>query len=142
MKNIRRLLILSCLALIAGCASGPKFSEMQASLPTLKAGEGRIYVFRDSMFGAAIVPTVYLNNQEVGRTMANSFFYIDRAPGEYRISATTEVERSVSLALAAGETKYVKVSIGMGLFAGRPNFELANEAAARAALQSLSFSGK
>ena len=98
---------------IAGCASGPKFSEMQSSMPTLKAGEGRIYVYRDSTFGAAIVPSVYVNGREVGRSMANSFFYVDRAPGEYKVSATTEVERSVSLALAAGESKYVKVSIGL-----------------------------
>ena len=142
MYNFRRLLLVTCVLAIAGCASGPKFSEMQSSMPTLKAGEGRIYVYRDSTFGAAIVPSVYVNGQEVGRSMANSFFYVDRAPGEYKVSATTEVERSVSLALAAGESKYVKVSIGFGLFAGRPNFELANEAAARAALQSLSYSGK
>ena len=142
MNLVRRLFLVLAVAAIAGCASGPKFSEMQSSMPTLKAGQGRIYVYRDSTFGAAMVPAVFVNDKEVGRSMANSFFYVDRDPGEYRISATTEVERSVSLALAAGETKYVKVSIGFGLFAGRPNFELANEAAAKTALQSLSYSGK
>lgn len=115
---------------------------MQSAIPTLKAGDGRIYVFRDSSFGAAIVPAVYVNGQEVGRSLLNSFFYVDRAPGEYKVSSTTEVEKSVSLALAAGETKFVRVSIGFGLFAGRPNFELVNEAGARTALQSLSYSGK
>ncbi|MEQ1597083.1 MAG: DUF2846 domain-containing protein [Casimicrobium sp.] len=142
MKNTRRVFLALCIVAVAGCASGPKFSEMQSKMPTMKAGEGRIYVYRDSVFGAAVVPAVYVNGVESGRSLANSFFYVDRAPGEYKISATTEVEKSVSFALAAGESKYVKVSIGMGLFAGRPNFELVNEAGARTALQSLSYSGK
>jgi hypothetical protein len=141
MNLTRRLTLVLCVAALAGCASGPKFSEMQSKIPALKANEGRIYVYRDSIFGAAMVPAVYVNGQEVGRSLANSFFFIDRPPGEYKVSATTEVEKSVSLALAAGESKYVKVSIGFGLFAGRPNFELINEAGAKAALQSLSFSG-
>ena len=142
MNTFRRLLLTLCVVAVAGCASGPKFSEMQSKIPTLKASEGRIYVYRDSLLGAAIVPAVYVNGVEVGRSLSNSFFFIDRAPGEYKVSATTEVEKSVSLALAAGESKFVKVSIGMGLFAGRPNFELMNEASARTALQSLSYSGK
>lgn len=142
MNPIRRLLLVSCVAAIAGCASGPKFSEMQSKIPTLASSEGRIYIYRDSLFGAAIVPAVYVNGQEVGRSLANSFFFIDRPPGEYKVAATTEVEKSVSLALAAGESKFVKVSIGLGLFAGRPNFELVNESGARTALQSLSYSGK
>ena len=142
MNLTRRVLLATFVVTIFGCASGPKFSEMQSKMPTLKASEGRIYVYRDSAFGAAVVPAVLVNGQEEGRSMANSFFYIDRPPGEYKVSATTEVERSVSLALAAGETKFVKASIGFGLFAGRPNFELVNEAAGRAALQSLSYSGK
>lgn len=142
MKNTRRLFLAICVAAIAGCASGPKYSEMASKIPALKSDEGRIYVYRDSVFGAAITPAVYANGQEVGRSMANSFFYIDRPAGEYKISATTEVERSLSLALAPGETKYVKVSISMGLFAGRPNFELVNNAAAATALQSLAYSGK
>jgi Protein of unknown function (DUF2846) len=141
MNLSRRLILTLCVVALAGCASGPKFSEMQSKIQTLKANEGRIYVYRDSIFGAAMVPAVYVNGQEVGRSLANSFFYIDRPAGEYKVSATTEVEKSVSLALAAGESKYVKVSIGFGLFAGRPNFELVNEAGARTALQSLSFSG-
>jgi Protein of unknown function (DUF2846) len=142
MNNKRRLLLALCVATITGCASGPKFSEMQSKIPALKPTEGRIYVYRDSLFGAAITPAVYANGQEVGRSMANSFFYIDRPAGEYKISATTEVERSLSLALAPGESKFVKVTISMGLLAGRPNFELVNEAGARAALPSLSYSGK
>ena len=142
MNLSRRLLLTLCVIAIAGCASGPKFSEMQSKMPTLKASEGRIYVYRDSTFGAAMVPAVLVNGQEAGRSMANSFFYVDVPAGEYKVSATTEVERSVSLVLAGGETKFVKSSIGFGLFAGRPNFELVNEAAGRAALQPLSYSGK
>ena len=50
--------------------------------------------------------------------MPKGFFYLDLAPGDYTISASTEAERSLSLNLAAGEEKYVRLEIKMGVFAG------------------------
>jgi hypothetical protein len=142
MNLIRRSLMVVVIAtVIAGCASGPKYAEMKDKIPALKAGEGRVYVYRDSLLGAALTPSVYLNGKEVGISRANGFFYIDQPVGEYKLSASTEVERSVSFALAAGETKFVKVSISLGLIAGRPNFELVNAVGGQTAIEGLAYTG-
>jgi Protein of unknown function (DUF2846) len=143
LKLVRRtLLIAAIVAVAAGCASGPKYSEMKSKIPALKNGEGRVFVYRDSIFGAAIQPKVFINGVEVGTSQSNGFFYVDRPAGDYKISSATEVERSLSFVLAAGETKYIQSSISMGLLAGRINFELINAAGGETAVSGLSFTGK
>jgi hypothetical protein len=141
MISRRAMLALGVVALLAGCASGPKYSEMKSKIPAVKAGEGRIYVFRDSFFGAAMQPKVYLNGTEVGASKANGFFYVDRPSGEYKLANQTEVERSLTFVLGAGETKYVRSSISFGILAGRANFELAPAAEAQKAIEGLAYTG-
>jgi Protein of unknown function (DUF2846) len=143
LKLVRRSLIVAALVtVVAGCASGPKYSEMKSKIPAMKAGEGRVFVYRDSIFGAAIQPKVMINGVEVGTSQSNGFFYVDRPAGDYKISGATEVERSVSFVLAAGETKYIKTFMSMGLLAGRVNFELVNAAGGETAVSGLSYTGK
>ena len=137
----RFLLILVVAILGAGCATGPKFAEMKSSIPALRAGDGRIYLYRDSIIGAAIQPKVYLNGTEVGVSQANAFFFIDRPAGDYKVSAASEVERSLSLALAPNETKFVRASISIGLLVGRINFELVNAAGGQTAIEGLTYTG-
>jgi Protein of unknown function (DUF2846) len=137
----RAVLTLGIVALLGACASGPKYAEMKSKIPVVKSGEGRIYVFRDSIFGAAIQPKVYLNGGEVGASKANGFFYVDRPAGEYKMANQTEVERSLTFVLEPGETKYVRSSISFGLIAGRANFELAPAAEAQKAIEGLSYTG-
>lgn len=128
------------LLLLAGCATGPKYSEMKGTIPPLRSDQGRVFVYRDSSFGAAITPSVSINNKIVGVSRANGFFYADLPAGNYRMSAGTEVERSLTFTLATGEVKYVKASISFGIIAGRINFDLVNQAAGEDALQGLAYS--
>ncbi len=104
--------------ILTGCASGPKFAEFQSELAPVTENNGRIYVYRNSAFGAAIQPAVRLNDEVVGKAKPKGFFVIDRPAGNYVISASTEAKRSLSLALANGEEKYVRLEIKIGLLAG------------------------
>ena len=52
--------------LLAGCATGPKYSEVVSTLPSLTPSQGRIYFYRPSAFGAAVQPDIKLNGQKVG----------------------------------------------------------------------------
>jgi hypothetical protein len=141
MRNVSRFLIaVAALLLVAGCATGPKFSEMQSKIGPIATGQGRVFVYRDSAFGAAITPNVAINGKVVGVSRANGFFYADLPAGDHRLSAATEVERSLTFTLKAGETKYVKASISFGIVAGRINFDLVNPAAGAQDLQSLAYS--
>jgi hypothetical protein len=137
----RRLLLIAGLSLfVTACASGPKYSEVKNKIGPLQSGQGRVFVYRDSSFGAAITPTVTANGKPIGVSRANGFFYADLAAGDYKLAAGTEVERSLSFTLAHGEIKYVRAFISFGLLVGRINFDLVNAAAGEQALQELAYS--
>jgi hypothetical protein len=128
--------------LAAGCASGVKYQDMAASMPSVKAGEGRIYFFRSSsMFGAAIQPDIRLNDTVVGTSKPGGFFYVDRPAGNYVAAAATETEKTASFTLAPNEIKYLRTSPSMGLMVGRIVVELESPDKAKAELQSLSYTG-
>jgi hypothetical protein len=128
---LRVLLAGSFVALVAsGCASGPQYKEVASSIPTIKPSEGRIYFYRsNSMFGAAIQPSISVNGAVVGKSKPGGFFYVDEPAGKYVVSTATETEKTVSFTLDAGETKYVRTSVGFGLLVGRiiPSLESADE---------------
>lgn len=140
---IRRLALAAALvgtALVTGCASGPKFSEMSSSIPAMKAGEGRVYFFRDgSMFGAAIQPDIRLNNVVVGESKPGGFFYVDRPAGSFAAAASTETEKTVSFTLDAGETKYVRTAPSFGVMVGRIVLTLEEPDKAKAEIEKLSY---
>ncbi len=140
MKRVMQLAV--GLALLSGCASGMKYAEVKAQMPPLKEGEGRIVVYRPSSIGFLITPDVYLNETEViGQSKSKGFFYVDKPAGQYECSGHTEVKRSVSFALEAGETKYIRNYLTIGVIAGHLQFELADQAKAEEELQSCSFTG-
>jgi hypothetical protein len=86
---------------LSGCATGPKYTEVASSFDALEPGKGRIFIYRPSSFGAAVQPDVRLNGEVVGKAKPLGFFFVDRAPGEYEIVTSTEVERSLSDTLIA-----------------------------------------
>lgn len=141
---IRRFVLAAALAgtaVLTGCASGPKFAEMSKTIPTLKAGEGRVYFFRsDSMLGAALQPDIRLNGEVVGSSKPGGFFYVDRPAGSFSAAASTETEKTLSFTLDAGETKYVRSSPTFGVLVGRIVLELEDPAKAQAEVEKLSFS--
>ena len=146
-QSKRRLLKLAaasaCMVVLAGCASGIKHQEMEASIPTVKAGEGRIYFFRSSsMVGAAIQPDIRLNGDVVGASKPGGFFFVDRPAGNYTAATSTETEKSASFVLTTGETKYLRTSPSLGLLVGRIVVELETPEKAKAELPSLSYIGE
>lgn len=143
MRLLSRFVLITGAALLAaGCASGPKFSEIASSIPTLKAAEGRIYFYRTSMLGAAIQPTINLNGVAVGTSRPGGFFFVDRSPGNYEIVMASEVERKVTFVLTTGEHKYIRTSVGMGFFVGRPQAELVSAEEGHKEVSELSYTGE
>ncbi|WP_024973066.1 DUF2846 domain-containing protein [Ralstonia pickettii] len=142
MKGVLRALAsaIGVTVLIAGCASGVKYSEMASSIPTLKQDQGRVYFFRSSsLIGAALQPDIKLNSEVIGQSKPGGFFFVDRPAGKYVVSTATETEKTLSFALDAGETKYVRTSPSLGLIVGRVVPELETPEKAQAELPSLSF---
>ncbi|MBT8101158.1 MAG: DUF2846 domain-containing protein [Gammaproteobacteria bacterium] len=126
---------------LAGCASGPSYTEHAASMQAVSADKGRIFMYRPSSFGAAVQPEVRINDDVVGKAKPKGFFYADLPPGDYVVSASTEAERNLSLSLAAGEEKYVRLEIKMGAFVGHVKPVLVDAAEGWEELQKMKFIG-
>jgi hypothetical protein len=107
---------LIALLLCAGCASGPRYAETVSALPPIGSGNGRIYIYRPSSVGALVQPNVRLNGEKIGKSVPEGFFCVDRPPGQYEIEVTTEVKRTLSLSLEAGQTRYVRLDLELGYF--------------------------
>ncbi|MCA4904066.1 MAG: DUF2846 domain-containing protein [Rhodocyclaceae bacterium] len=140
MNWLRAFVISVASILAAGCATGPSFNDMKSKMPDLGKDTGRVFIYRDSSRGAAMQPQIAVNGKTVGTSRANGFFFVDLPAGEHRVSAATEVERSLTLALAGGQTRYVRAYISFGLLVGRINFDLVNAEAGEAAVAGLAYS--
>lgn len=116
---VKLLIIITLLSMLFGCAStGPKFTEINSSFPNLTSDSGRIYLYRTTSLGAALKPNVVINGEEVGKSVAKGFFYVDKPAGNYEIVTSTEVKRKLSLTLDNGQTRYVKFNVSMGFLVG------------------------
>jgi hypothetical protein len=71
--------------------------------------------------GAAIAPTVTANKVALLTLPPNGYFVYRALPGELTLEQHTEATTSVTLDVKAGETYYVKGSVGMGFFVGHPH---------------------
>jgi len=124
-KQICTLLVvsMSAIAILAGCAtSGLTYTEMASASPRLAGGLGRIYFYRSGIpVGIAVQPDILVNGAKVGNAVPNGFFYVDRPPGKYEISARTEGEEKVTVTVAAGEAKYVQFYLSPGIMLPHAN---------------------
>jgi hypothetical protein len=143
LSHVIRALALSVVVLMTGCAAvGPKHAEIATSIPAVEAGKGRIMFYRpNTVLGAAITADIRLNGNVVGRSERGSFFWVDQAPCDCIVATSTEVERQLTFKLGAGETRFVKTSVSMGLMVGRINPELVNSEEWNKDLPELSYTG-
>lgn len=135
------ILALLAAALMTGCASGPKFNEVRQSLPQVPEGQGRLFVYRTAVFGAAVQPAIRVNGEKVGNAKPKGFTFTDRPPGEYRIETKTEVARHVDVPLAAGQTKYIRLDPTMGVMIGRIVPKLIDNQKAESEIRSCHYMG-
>jgi hypothetical protein len=139
-----RLLFIAAVCLILGaCAtSGPKYSEARPFAVAPATGDGRIYLYRTAVLGMAVQPDVKINGEVVGQATPNGYFYVDRKPGTYEVTTTTEVERKLSLTLDKDQTRYVRLNISMGFFVGHVYPELVDNEVGLKELQDCRYTGK
>jgi hypothetical protein len=135
------LLIISSSALMTGCATGPKYSQVKASFPALAPENGRIYFYRVTSLGAAVQPVVKINGEVIGTAKPSGFFYVDRPPGNYKVETSTEVKRQLSLELDKNQTRYVRLNISIGFFVGHVYPELVEDVIGEKEISDCSYTG-
>ena len=134
--------MMAAAALVAGCATGVPVSQSPIANSKVPDGKARIVVYRTGIMGAAIQPVVHVSGRETGKCTPKGALYVTADPGQHTISAATEVRETSNLSLSAGETAYVKCSIGMGLLVGRPKLDLVPAAVGQAETQKLKVTGQ
>ena len=86
------------------------------------AGKGTVIFFRPSkMLGAAIGFKVREGETELGRLRNGKYFVLQVEPGSHSYTVHSEAKDVLTIEVEAGETYYVKGTIGAGILAGRPN---------------------
>jgi hypothetical protein len=137
--RVRTALISAMLWIVSACATGPRYSEVASTIPELKPDEGRIYFYRPSSFGAAVQPSIHLNGTKVGTAKPYGFYFVDRAPGDYEVSAETETEKKLTFTLEPGQERYVRLKSQIGALVLRVVPELVDKAQAAEELAKLHF---
>jgi Protein of unknown function (DUF2846) len=140
--TIRRKMLLTAALpalLLGGCATGPKYSAVASSFPALAPSKGRIYFYRPSALGAAVQPDIKLNGVKVGTAKPSGFYFVDREPGNYEVSAATETEKKLTFVLEPGQIRYVRLRMQMGILVGRVIPELVDGQEAVRELEGLSY---
>ena len=130
MQTLKTFAALAFAALLTACAAtGPKMAEISAAIPAVKTGEARVYVYRNSsLVGAAMQPDVLVNGRVAGSSKPGGFFFVDVKPGPVEISTSTEIEKKLTFTAEAGQARYVRTVIGLGLVVGRVYPELVDNA--------------
>jgi len=141
MKLASKISIVIVALLLGACATGPKFTEYKDQIPKLSTDQGRIFFYRTTAFGAALKPNVLLNDQVVGESTAQGFFYVDRDPGQYTAVTATEVTRKASFVLEKGQTRYIRFGVNMGFFVGHVYPELVDEQVGQAEIVECKYAG-
>ena len=130
---MRKTVVISCLlglALITGCAAtGPTYTAME----TIPEGKALVYIYRPQKFmGGGVYFDVHAGNrhahQEIVTLKNGGYFPYITDPGEMELWAKTESTSSVTLDLNAGDTSYVRGSVGVGAFIGRPKLTIVDNA--------------
>lgn len=114
------LFTMSLLVAVAatGCATGPKFER----ITNIPDGQGVVYIYRSaSPIGGAIQPVVNVAGKGTVCVSPGGYTYAVAPAGEVEVSASTEATSSVTVDLKPKGERFIRESIGVGFFMGRPN---------------------
>ena len=98
-------------------------------------------MYRTAIEGAAIQPAIKVNGVKVGDAEPDGYFYVDEAPGTYTISTSTEKEESVEATLAAGQVRFIRFDISMGVFVGHVSPSIIDPEQGAKEIKSLHYTG-
>lgn len=137
------MLIMFSMTLFSGCSSVPlepkNIAEKAKAFNPPPQDDAGIYVYRDSVFGAALKKDIWIDNKCLGESASKVFFY-QKVKGNQEHVIATESEFSpnkVILKTESGKNYFVRQYIKMGVFVGGANLEVVDEKKAKEAIKEL-----
>ncbi len=107
----------------AGCAPvlGSAFRKIDNVPPT----DGLVYVYRPSAFmGGGVAYDVKVGDNVVTTLYSGGYIPYFSKPGEVEFWARTESRSAVTVDVKPGGVYYVKGTVGVGFFVGRPHLSI------------------
>jgi hypothetical protein len=114
----------------APAASPPAAGKVESSgrIAAPPAGKGQVVFFRPgNMMGMALSFSVHEGDEGIGKLGNGSYFVHVADPGPHLFTIQSEATDKLTLEVDAGETYYVKQTIGVGIVAGRPHLTPAEQ---------------
>lgn len=117
-QNIKFLLILLWLCLVAGCA--PYFQALETP-----ATMGVVHIYRPKKsFGSGPGYAVRVNGYEIETLCNGRYFSYITKPGRIQFSARNEITSYVTLDVEPGQTYYIRGTSEPGVLIRRPHLKL------------------
>ncbi|HXB03049.1 MAG TPA: biopolymer transporter ExbD [Opitutaceae bacterium] len=101
--------------ILPGWTSGPSYNSVKDTFPPIAANAGRIFIYRDAIYGPSKTPAVLLNGEQIGLSKAQGFFYVDQPAGDDKVELSGEGSPPVSFTLSPGQTVYVRINVHTNL---------------------------
>lgn len=123
-------------------SAAPAADQPDSRIPAPPSGKGVVVFFRPWAYpGAAVGFSVHEGDTGVGKLGNNSYFIYVGDPGPHTFSIQSEATDTLHMEIDAGETYYVKETLGMGVVLYRPHLT-PSDAATFAKLKGLKLSDK
>ena len=142
-SKITLVLLAFSIMLFAGCSTVPlepkKVAESAKAFNPPPKGKAGLYVYRDSIFGAALKKDIWIDNKCLGQSATKVFFYKPVKGNQEHVIAT-ESEFSpnkLTLKTKSGKNYFIRQYIKMGVFVGGANLEVVDAKKAKKAIREL-----
>ena len=119
------------LTIFTGCtAKGPQFTKFEKP----KEGKSLVYLYRTSIIGAAVTPTITQRNLNtnvslsLGNIKPMGYIKTEVNEGNYEFWAKTEAKNEVNIKVEKGKTYCIEHYITIGFFIGHPQFKFVDMA--------------
>jgi hypothetical protein len=102
-------------------------SDSMAKSFEVKSDKSNIYLYRNELFGTAVLITVILDDKVVGQTASKTYYFWEVEPGVHEISSVSENESSITLTTEPGKSYFIWQEIKMGMWMARSQLHLVDE---------------
>ncbi len=131
--NKRMLLVILLMFLFTGCASVPMASK-ETSDDAKKFnppanGKSGLYLYRSGSFGGALKKDIRVNDECIGESAPNVFFYTEvEGDKEHKVSTESEFSpNDLMIKVKSGLNYFIKQYIKFGVFVGGANMKVVDE---------------
>ncbi|WP_249962098.1 DUF2846 domain-containing protein [Histophilus somni] len=141
MKFFSTLLLTITLGL-TGCArtvmDTPENDALAKQFLLPSKDESGIYIYRDSIFGAALKKNLYIDGKLIGESAPKTYFYKRVIPGNHRLSTESEFsDNHLDITTDGGKNYFIRQYIKPGVFVGGANLKQVDEDKGKATILKL-----